>query len=86
MDTINLKKPTYLYDTDKKQWIVSVGYGHVNYSTNKSLAMHLTFIDAYEVAKQVKQLTENQLTFYQLRTDFDNENVLRTELRDVCSF
>lgn len=87
METIELKKPAYLYDTKKKQWIVSVGYGHINYSNNMSLAMHLTFIDAYEVAKQAKELTDNQFTLYQQRTSFDygDKKVLRTDLKDVCS-
>lgn len=85
MDTIDLRKPTYLYDVKKKQWVISVGYGHVNYSSNRGLAVHLTFIDAYEVAKKAKKITGNQLTFYQQRTEFDHEKVLRTEFRDICS-
>ena len=87
LETLELKKPAYLYDTKKKEWIVSVCYGHINYSKHMNLAIHLTFIAAYEVSKQAKELTNNQFTLYQQRTSFDygDKKVLRTDLKDVCS-
>lgn len=85
MKDVDIKELTYVKDLGFHAWVMNVDDDSeiVTYGKNKASGLHSSFEDALAVAKKAKKFSENQIGLFQIKSHWNENNELVTDLVQV---